>query len=435
MVGQDVRFEWNTLEDEFSWRRLLANENLEPTIVIPPAARSADRWLLLQLIRGISLFFVALISLSGNGVSPTQLEDIRLGNEIQTILRAEEQAKQSGDQALLDQLIDPQATGGWRRVWRNIPPNESQDATSDPFIALVRTETLGNLVMAEVLVDQPSYGWSQVSPYQELRFYRENGTGWLRTVPDDAFWGDHHVLETDHLRFEYRSRDAQMIEASARRLDHIYVTLHQMLALALPSASEKHTFVITPEMVNESGNLTNRNAIVSPLLSQRHQNSSIEAYLRQTVITRMTYLTVNRRISVSQNLNQRGGSSYRWRNMQIGLRRWLRMELLNSVSPWDQRAIKVFEAELATSLPLTLRDVSEEDLDLLTDRTYRYWHGGAALSLIDYIVDTYGEEVLPALVRGLQSDRRWKELIPYLIDKSADEFEAEWNQYLAQKVQ
>ncbi|MEM7130126.1 MAG: hypothetical protein AAF702_27595 [Chloroflexota bacterium] len=434
MMSQRVYFEWNTLEDEFSWRRLLAKEKLEPTSTLSPASQSADRWLLLHLIRGIALLFIALIAITGTAASPTELENIRLGNEIQTVLRTEEQAKRTGDQVLLNQLIDSQSTGGWRRVWRSIPPVTEQDAQQGPVMTLVQAKSMDNLVMAEVLVEQPAYGWSQFSPYKELRFYRKTNSGWLRTVPDDTFWGGHHVVESDLLRFEFRNRDAQLVQANVEHLDQIYASLHQMLGLELASTSEKHTFVLTPEMVNETGNLTTRNAIVSPLLSQMPQNTSIEAYFLQTVVTRMTYLTVNRRISEGYSLNQRGGSSYRWRNMQIGLRRWLRIELLSVVPPWDQMAVKAFEAQLAVHLPMTLRDVSEEDLDLLTDRDYRYWHSGAAISLIDYMVDTYSEEVLPRLVRGLQSDKRWQELIPYITGRSVTEFETEWNQYLAQKV-
>lgn len=434
MLGQGLSFEWNTIEDEFRWRTLLAHGEIERPTVVPSTFGSADRWLIVQLMRGMALISIALMSLSGTAASPSQVERIQIENEIRSVLRVEEQAQLSGNQSRLDRLIDHQTAGAWRRIWRTIPLPAVQANQEDPFITLIKAESLGDLVMAEVSVNQPAYGWSRFNPYWETRFYRSTGTGWLRTIPDDEYWGDEQVMETDLLRFEFRSSDAGVVEVSIDRLDQLYATLHEMLQLERVPLSDKPTFVITPRLVTEQGGLTIRNEITSPKLSQLPSYLSREEYLIQSVMTRMTYLTVNRRISASSNMSRMGGSSFRWRNMQSGLRSWLQMELLSPVPLRERIAIETFEAQLSEQLPLTLRDVSEDDVDRLADRNYRYWQIGAAISVIEFMVDAYGDETLPFLVRGLQSDRRWRELIPYVADVSAVEFEAQWNRHLAKKL-
>jgi hypothetical protein len=55
------------------------------------------------------------------------------------------------------------------------------------------------------------------------------------------------------------------------------------------------------------------------------------------------------------------------------------------------------------------------------------------LTIIDYIVATYGREKLPALATALVENPNKEDLIPTLFGCSVAEFEAGWQAYLAQR--
>jgi hypothetical protein len=55
----------------------------------------------------------------------------------------------------------------------------------------------------------------------------------------------------------------------------------------------------------------------------------------------------------------------------------------------------------------------------------------ALATLIEYAVDAYGRERLPALVAGLGQYESWDKLLPAIFGVSAAEFEAGWQAYLA----
>ena len=438
MASRGISFEWTTVEDDGRWKRFLVDDDW--MTVESPLIRDGDRWLTLQLLRGFALCFVALILLDSVARSPEERTRIRAENGIRNVLAIEEEARRTDNQDLFSQLIDRQNTGQWQRIWHDSLVAEQsttieQSPTDAPVVTLLKIEPAGRLVMTEVLVNQPSSGWTQFRPYRETRFYRKTERGWLRTVPGNRYWGAHQIVETPLLRFEFRSRDSETVQAVAEQLDLLYADLYDTLGLKLDTMSEKLTFVITPEPVSGRGGYTKRYEITSPLLSQKPETISATDYLVQTAVSRMTYLAVNRSVSVGDNANRMGGSSYRWRNMQRGLRSWLRMELLEPDWSWDQISTELFSKRLSDHLPLTLRDVSEDDVDRLIDRDYQYWQTAAAASVIAYAVETYGEEVLPVLVHSFQSDRRWQELIPKIFDTSVEEFEAGWNQFLAQGLQ
>jgi hypothetical protein len=57
----------------------------------------------------------------------------------------------------------------------------------------------------------------------------------------------------------------------------------------------------------------------------------------------------------------------------------------------------------------------------------------ALVTVIDYVVATYGRARLPVLVAGLGQHESWDTLLPAVFDTSAAEFEASWRAYLANR--
>jgi hypothetical protein len=51
----------------------------------------------------------------------------------------------------------------------------------------------------------------------------------------------------------------------------------------------------------------------------------------------------------------------------------------------------------------------------------------AALDVIDFMVSTYGLDVLPALVRGFSRHEDWEALVPAALGVRAAELEAAWH--------
>ena len=88
--------------------------------------------------------------------------------------------------------------------------------------------------------------------------------------------------------------------------------------------------------------------------------------------------------------------------------------------------------------PTTLRQllaVDEWDPQPLTeDPACMTWQRSvAAITVVDYFVQTYGREQLPELVAAFRTHDSWETLIPAVTDVSAAEFEAGWQQFLAEK--
>lgn len=106
---------------------------------------------------------------------------------------------------------------------------------------------------------------------------------------------------------------------------------------------------------------------------------------------------------------------------------------LNDVSFYT---LPILPARLA-SLPIAINDAQDlaeyhaqsQSVAILNFLTQRV----AAFTLIDYIVDTYGQEQLPLMLDRVGSVQSWEMLAQTAFGISAAELEAGWNQYLADK--
>jgi hypothetical protein len=128
-----------------------------------------------------------------------------------------------------------------------------------------------------------------------------------------------------------------------------------------------------------------------------------------------------------------------WRLMAHGLHLWLRRDR-GGESPAQH-------AGLERDLQRWLAQYPPPGLAGLAVLPYDYWagihrqtpvlcpadapHMAAALSVVEYALDIYGPNRLPALVAGLGVYDTWEELIPAVFGVPVAEFEAGWQVYLA----
>jgi len=427
MIRRQVSLEWHVGEEEFP--EISAVENTDADVAQNGARMlSHGEWrLAMHLLRGVALLLLALIFVTGGTLSQEQREQLRIRHGVEQALALEELAWKRNDRTLSNQLIDDAVDARWQREWRIYWAVDV--AARREFGAYVqRVQPLdgafADVTRVELVVNRPSVEWWISSPQREVRFYREVDGRWLRTLPGDAFWGEPRVLNTPHLRFEYRARDAATVEAIAEQVESIYVELHRVLELELPT-DESITFVIAPDVVRQWAAYGDRMEFTSPLLSKVPARLSDADYLAQQLVSQLTYRTVNAAISQQRNPYQ-----FRWERMVWALRGWLRTELLDQRTPWHDQAEALFREQRAGKLPLRLHDVSSWRRFDQPDQMEIMWQYAAAESITAYTVEQYGLVWLPVMVRGFGRYGNWAEYIPGVYDISVEEFEREWNRYL-----
>jgi hypothetical protein len=104
---------------------------------------------------------------------------------------------------------------------------------------------LKNMQNSVAVVDIALHGKNDVRSYRQTRFYRQDATGWLRTAPDANQWGPPHRLESSYFVFDFRQEDAQVVAATAPKVDALYVTLRNNLGLAGDSTTAKQRIEVS----------------------------------------------------------------------------------------------------------------------------------------------------------------------------------------------
>jgi hypothetical protein len=66
---------------------------------------------------------------------------------------------------------------------------------------------------------------------------------------------------------------------------------------------------------------------------------------------------------------------------------------------------------------------------------YGDWVQGVfAATVVDYVVEVYGRDALPALVEGFRTHGHWNTLIPEVFGVPMEEFEAGWHEFLQERT-
>ena len=425
MARQTVSLEW-FIGEEY-WRNERARNTPFP-LDVDALGSVNERSLALILLRSATVIAAAILIISSMSPSPHQREYDRAFGAIQNVLHVEERAWKTNDRALFERITDPQVTsswlGEWRDYWRTDRAERRAFATE-----LLNVRVADGLIFATVRVARPAIDWWQTSPYEETRIYRQTATGWVRTVPAAEFWGEPRAVETPNLRFEFHARDEPMVEAVAPRIEATFQAIYQTLGVAIPVRTRKLTIRIAPTPHRGWSGFRNRIDLTVPLLARRSADTSESAHLERYLTSQMVSLTVSRFMNRTSS-----AYIYRWGVMAWAARGWLEAKQLGAPSPWYRQNEPVFLDYSRSQLPLALHDITRRRAKgEVVDPNRIYWQYLAAYSVIDYAVETYGHEQLPILLKGWGKHNTWDELIPALYNTSVAEFEAGWNQYLAEQ--
>ena len=314
--------------------------------------------------------------------------------------------------------------------------------------------------------------------YRETRFYRKDANrGWLRTSPQDVFWGREQMLETDYFRIHFRRRDTGAVMHAAVRLDELYAQLLRDAGLLVDQ--EKLTVEVKPLSPQKLGYLHfegKRMAAPSPLLVQVPEEVRSATVLVRAIANPLaTYVLLE--------AQRKADPRPEWRPMLKGWELWqayvgsdLHVPWFNDTVAWLYAGAKEIrpgkrlappgdllllcrdydvwrytlpddlslsglckDPEEVLYLPSTqvapLRLTAFIDLAVREDRSTRAWNrdwarGVGAATVIDSIVEIYGREHLPALMSGFGIYKTWDELAPAVLGITAQELETRWMAHL-----
>lgn len=423
MLSQRVSYDWSVIE-EADWEQT----RFEATDAAGPSAALSERWALLQLARGLVLIIAAL-ALTGATFAPDPAQRSWAYEMILPTLQLETQAWATRDDELLVTLIDDRVPARFQDEWR-LGWKVENDEYAPRDATLISAESVGGLIQVQMKVDQVHPQWWLSSPHRETRFYRQVGSGWVRTVPDAEFWGEQRVLETNHLRFEFHDYDLATVVGMVDQVENAYVQAHAWLGIAVPKDEEKITFAIRPDLVRGWSGSGNRLHLTAPSLARVPATLSDADYLAQQLISRVTTRTFNRLFTDYERTN-----TYQWRTMLWALSGWVRSELVGQRSPWHQQADAIFARELAGKLPLRLGDIENRYPSWRVDQTEIMLDYARAESVVIYAMARLGRERLRDLIMAFHQHSSWVGLITDLFDESVAEFETGWNVFLTQRYQ
>jgi hypothetical protein len=366
----------------------------------------------------------------------------------------------------------------------------STDQSSIPAagFTLQNFDLRGDLARTEVIVTDPSLPL----PYRETRCYQQTDATWERTSPASIFWGSQHILESEHFVFHFHLHDATAVAEASPILNALYLHLSQMLGL--PTAGQDRLIVDVAadphlSVFRRLHVIENEIRVLSPSLLQIPLTSSPAEALVQAVSIPLLHYLVDQTTSewirdVDWPLN------WRWEPIYEGIELWLFWESGGPLTQWRSEIMNWFYRKPGgrrlspkQSLPEGFQEfcqlcnmigISPLDLALplsctadfsIDGITFRFVppmptrladlvhplpcladiesQGAASMSfriflsqivasstLIDYAVDTYGQERLPLLLNLLDTETGWETLISTVFGVSANEFEAGWQVYL-----
>ncbi|MEX1021257.1 MAG: hypothetical protein WDZ49_16470 [Litorilinea sp.] len=429
MTQQRITFEWRIGEAEYDrW----ADGHLDPNAGADAGLFSTrEQRLVNNMLRGLALLTVVVLAATGISLSPRQLEWDRAAAGIQRSLDRENRAWYSLDRDLFLATVDPTIEDHWatewRRHWRGEPGSRLEYGAE-----LQQIESLGDGFMrVAVTARQPATEWSDVEELHELRFYRETEQGWVRTVPGlyADYWGERRTLQTGNLHFIYFARDADTVRAAAPRVAAAMAEIHRLLDIDPPVGYEEFTVELQPDRMGRWAWDGNHVQITSPTFATVPAGLTPSENLTESLVNRLAYRVFNSAEEPD------GRFLFRWTVMNWGLRRWMITHLLDQPSPWHAQAVEIFRTESAGRFPLSPREISDNEQAGRPSREYVVWRFLAAETLIEYGVQTYGEQTIPALFRGFTHFASWEELTPAVYGVDLATFTAGWNEYLAEHYQ
>jgi hypothetical protein len=406
----------------------------------------------------------------------------QIEEELYAAARLELQAAVQGQAGLAADLTADEASSAWRSQYAReqetlrtslLDSGMANQATID-----VHTLNLRNDV-AVAAVDIKAGARS----YRQTRFYRRTTVGWLRIAPDATLWGPTRRLETDYFAVRYRQRDAEAVTEFAKQLDALYTSVARNLGWSALANGQK--FVVEVSVTHPPGSVAAWRGADDPLLL-----ASPALYLAPAGVSDSDLLVQAITLPLLEQALAQARVLPRWNPLLDGLRLWQLWDLALPLATWQDEVIHWVFVDVASAdnesfgvlpehysdlcilyqlwlgspaqlqIPLLCGSVGQSEWEVVLrylrtpamrlnqldvsqvwreerPEVQRVLHTSlrpgeavALATLIDYAVETYGQERLPLLVAALGEYDHWGALLPVVYGVSPSEFERGWQTYL-----
>lgn len=401
-------------QPSFKWQLQGDSEGDEPELLAaPPTQSSRRRWRFLALYALLILPFAYWL-----GQQLVQRANSNLAQVEMEVARSLELAGSL-----------PQAP----QLTPDAPSGTVTFDTIDPGVTLL--ELYGDLALVEILINNPAEAWHS-EPYRIARVMQEKEGRWQVVAPVNIFWSDTRTLDTTYFHLEYSARDHAAVREVSATIDELYRQLHH--DLGLPVGRERINIRIA---AIEGSNVrvtdlrySGSTLIVPPpdLIARPLQISDGET-LRQALMYPLS-------MKVFDQIYDEYPVACDWREVREGIGLWLRWQghTLPSRRHWEYESL-INAWSKPTTLP-RLNDLIATPRECWPQPTsfeIEVVNGGGhvpraelASTLIEYIVATYGREMLPALLHAIGEHSDWESVAQSLVNLSAEELEAGWQDYL-----
>lgn len=422
MINRDIVFEWFEGEEAYGHALISMGASTLPSSgALGQLNHEAS---VIFYLGRILVPFLALLLTSAHAVPPGYTEDVVAYNGVYSSLLLEQRARQTDDEVLYASLLEERADSTLAKELMQLWLNSSPEERARVKVEIVDVEMNGGLALAKMLVAQ-AVDNGPLLRYHQYRFYRQVDGQWLRTFPSTSYWGEYERLHTDHLRFEFRSRDAEIVLAAAPRLEKIYVDLYAAVGVKPPQLANKLTIRVVER--DRPGWAVNQDRLNVPSFMVTVADpamNDVEAF-SQTIISNLAFLVLR------ESQTAQGGNRFvLWSELFPGLHNWLTKEQSGHPLMWESRMATALQRQLAEQGRLTLNGVSYGLGN--SGRSPWQWRTLALDSIVDYVVAQYGRERLPEFIQALSLHHSWNTLVPALYNVSVDDFERGWNEHLHQ---
>jgi hypothetical protein len=282
-----------------------------------------------------------------------------------------------------------------------------------------------------VVVITRTLATGEVAAVEATRFYRQTPQGWQAVAPVAAFWGATETLDTPSLHLVFGSRDRAAVARLAPAIEELYALLRRATGQDL-AAGGPLTVEFVPRWVPFSAQLeAGRIAVTSPLLHWRGVNAGSEDALTLLQLRRLLVEEL-----AAAALAQAGYKA-QWQQMAAAYQSWLSFTDTMQPAFAGERAT-VWRLQSAAATPLPLYDLLSSGGNAPGTGLSFSAYSPAALyradmkqlaaeQLIDFLVASYGLDVLPKLLQGFGEHKDWETLAPAVLGISAAELEHAWH--------
>lgn len=246
-----------------------------------------------------------------------------------------------------------------------------------------------------------------------------------------------HHLETTSLRFETTPELADLVQSVAARIDTAYRQLRQQFGLPPTAAAGKLTILIDPGAVYAlrcggeqcaEGHQHEKDVLTIPAPAKA---AAIYGISEADALINEIAVRLSQRV-LKEALQQQKPKPP-WRAVTTGLHFYLAREIRNP--DWQREEMYLRRRWLAQtqSLDLVYAPLITSSTPIVDSSVHPPIADELADPLIEFILETYGYGILPALLEGFSQYTTWESLAPAVFYMSAEELEASWHAYLAER--